>query len=234
MIGLTTALAAVQGGETPGGFAVPLDAAMQRIIGQLRQGKEVEYGFLGVELDPNFRPGTQIKNVTEGSPAWRAGLRRGHVILKVNDEPVRDHDDLFLLVGTLLAGSEARLEVDMGQRVQTVTVTLAKFYVPTEKMIASNRPPAARGLRVDYTSVLVQRMPPAPRVYAGVTVREVLSGSPADKARLQADKVITKVNNNAVNSPADFYREMQSLTGPVQLTVLTPEGGEKQVTVENR
>ncbi|MFL5340794.1 MAG: trypsin-like peptidase domain-containing protein, partial [Gemmataceae bacterium] len=49
-VGLTTAQAAVAGGDTAGGFAVPLDARMSRIIDVLRRGEEVEYGFLGISL----------------------------------------------------------------------------------------------------------------------------------------------------------------------------------------
>ena len=49
-IGLTTAKAALTGVETPGGFAIPISAAMGRIIDVLKRGEEVEYGFLGVQL----------------------------------------------------------------------------------------------------------------------------------------------------------------------------------------
>ena len=55
LIGLTTALAAISGSESAGGFAVPMDAKMQRIINRLKEGKEVEYGFLGVTSDPSLK-----------------------------------------------------------------------------------------------------------------------------------------------------------------------------------
>ena len=48
LIGMTTSLAAVVGYEKSAGFAIPFDESMKRIIESLRQGKEVEYGFLGV------------------------------------------------------------------------------------------------------------------------------------------------------------------------------------------
>ena len=53
LIGLTTAQAALVGSEAPGGFAVPLDGPMKRIIDVLVRGDEVEYGFLGVTVPPN-------------------------------------------------------------------------------------------------------------------------------------------------------------------------------------
>src|SRR5262249_54410989 len=82
LIGLTTSTAALSGTETPGGFAVPMDIHMRRIIEKLRQGEEVEYGFLGVSLQPetNAGKGVYLADVTGNSPASRAGLQRGDVI----------------------------------------------------------------------------------------------------------------------------------------------------------
>ena len=100
LIGLTTSLAAIAGGETPGGFAVPMDAGMRRIIEVLRRGEEVEYGFLGVVFqrgpeDGRGRGGVLIKSVLPGSPAQHAGLRDGDTLLRVNGVEVNDADDLF-------------------------------------------------------------------------------------------------------------------------------------------
>ena len=77
LIGLTTAQAALAGSEAPGGFAVPLDGPMRRIIDVLARGDEVEYGFLGVQFQPESRGGhgVTLMGVAEGSPAAAAGLR---------------------------------------------------------------------------------------------------------------------------------------------------------------
>ena len=80
LIGLTTALAALAGSETPGGFAVPLDAGLKRIIDVLTRGEEVEYGFLGVRFRARTRRRTgacMIDGVLAGvagrsGRAWRA------------------------------------------------------------------------------------------------------------------------------------------------------------------
>jgi serine protease Do len=235
LIGLTTAQAAISGSETPGGFALPLNAPMKRIVEQLRQGKEIEYGFLGVSGNqgPSLA-GVTIIGVTPNSPAHHAGLQPGDRILKINDELVYELDDLFLHIGVALAGSEVKIEYQhggFGPNLHT-KARLAKFYV-AGKMIASNRPPAPRGLRVDYASILAQRYRGL-RVPSGVVVREVLPGSPADTARLQPDKVITQVNHRDIQTPADFYREMEANTGPVVLTIQSPEGRVDEVRVETK
>src|SRR5262249_9225932 len=76
--------------------------------------------------------GVRVVEVTPGSPADRGQLRAGDTILAVNGTPLRDNDDLFLAVGGLLAGSEAKLDVrspGAGRQVHVANVTLAKFFV---------------------------------------------------------------------------------------------------------
>src|SRR5207248_2465839 len=113
-----------------------------------------------------------------------------------------------------------------------VTVKLAKYYLsPDKKSIASNRGPVPRGLRVDYTSTIVQRAVGMIRIPPGVVVREVVPGSPADLAKLQVDRVISRVGDRTVNTPAEFYEEMEKSKGPVELTLLNPSGGSDKVSV---
>src|SRR5205823_4617678 len=97
-----------------GGFAVPFDDGLKRIVEVLRKGREVEYGFLGVQMDPDARPGkgVRIYETSPGSPAGRAGLVNGDVILAIEGHPVHENDDLFLYIGTQLAGSTIELEVE--------------------------------------------------------------------------------------------------------------------------
>ncbi len=237
LVGLTSALAGITGGETPGGFAMPLDGGLRRIIDVLRRGEEVEYGFLGVWLrSPEKVPDgyVQIDNILPGGPAKRGGLRGegGDFILSINGTPVHTIDQLFLVVGMHLAGSTVRVEAANkpdGPR-RTCTVKLAKYAVPGP-IIASKRPPARGGLRVDWASTLSLRWRSIPD---GVVIREVVPNSAADKARLQPDMVITRVNNRPVTEPAEFYREMGAANGPVELTFLTSDLREERVTIDSK
>jgi S1-C subfamily serine protease len=233
MIGLTTALAAIQGGETPGGFAVPLDAGLRRIIEVLKRGEEVEYGFLGVRFDPRVERtgGVLLAHVYPGSPADRAGLHARDLITAVGGTPVRDTDDLLLALGVQLAGSRIRLEVRPYGRTrrETLDVTLAKFYVPGKKIATEKGArPFFRGLRVDDTSLLVQQppLPLLPRVPAGVLVSEVQPSSPAATALFKAGDIITHVNGRVVNTPAAFYEAVQGLAGRVELTLAASNPGQ--------
>lgn len=221
MIGLTNTLAALGGTEMPAGYALPMDANIKAIVETLKRGEEVEYGFLGVGLPTAERRGVgyTIGTPVQGSPAERAGLHAGDTILSINGARIRDRNDLFVQIGMSLAGSTIHLEVlrDSSGSTTPHTAVLAKADVPMP-FIASRRygVKEAGGLRVDYTSVLAQRthmpyMPP------GVVIREVQPGSAADRAHLQADRIITHVNGRPVNTPTEFYREFGQSKGSAEL-----------------
>lgn len=227
MIGLTTALAAIHGGETPGGFAVPVDAGMRRTIDVLKRGEEVDYGFLGVGFQEQQRQddgGVALSHVTSGSPAERQGkLNRGDVILAINDQPLRHSDDLFVLLGKQLSGSSIRLSVRSRAGIRrTTVVTLAKFYVEQKAIHSSlGQRPFFRGMRVDYTSLLVQRTPRMSWIPQGVLITEVQPNTRAATAQLKPGEVITHVNNRIVRTPSDFYRAVAGSAGRIEL-LLSP------------
>lgn len=238
LIGMTTPMAAVTGAETAGGFAIPFDRNYRRIVEVLRAGREVEYGFLGVQAEPvtpeddSGRDGLRLLSVVPGTPAASAGLVPNDIVLAIDGIPVGDQDDLFLHIGAALAGTELKLAVRRGAQPLPVDVTLAKLDHPLPG-IASNRPKPVHGLRVDYGSVLLvqkQNAPRgavAPRIPQGVAVRELEPGSPAEakfKAINDAPNqwLITRVNNKPVSTPTDFYREAVRLP-TVSLRLVNPD-----------
>jgi S1-C subfamily serine protease len=231
LIGLTSSLAAMAGSETPGGFAVPLDPWMRRIVDTLKEGKEVEYGFLGVSFkNPLVAEGIQLASVHPGSPADKAGLKMDDQILKVNGVEVHEVDDVFLPLAKFRPGDQVSLVVARKENLVKVEkppikATLAKYAVQG-KVIAANRP-EFRGLWVDYTSLLI--LPPLqpldqgffnyPRIPTGVLVAGVKPHSPAARV-LKAGEVITHVNGKEVSTPADFNKEVKNLNDGVEMTLL--------------
>src|SRR5262249_28316236 len=160
-----------------------------------------DYGLLGVNLEPTPRgKGARLTNVSASSPAAKAGLQAGDLIVKVDGKDIHHNDDLFLALGMAQAGETVKLEVarSVGGVIEQkeTKATLAKFLV-SGKIIARNRP-SFRGLRVDYTSLLVQEpgflraMPP------GVWVREVKPRSRA-AAYFKTGDIITRVNDETIS-----------------------------------
>jgi S1-C subfamily serine protease len=216
LVGLTTAQAALTGVDAPGGYAIPLDDILRRIVEVLLRGEEVEYGFLGIStrLDATrfLQPGegVEIDRVIANAPA--AGmLRAGDVVLAVNGRPLREYDDLFLNLAAGLAGRSVALTVRRDGREFVTDVPLVKAQVgdidPTTRRlkdefatIATNRPRDWYGLRVDYSSCKL-----SDSIRRGVLVREV-TGQARNAPLTPYEDIITHVNDQEVLSPADFAR----------------------------
>jgi serine protease Do len=231
-IALTSSLAGVGGTNAAGTYAFPFDVGLQSIIAVLKQGQEVEYGFLGVRFEPAKNgEGVKLAFVTDGSSAQSAGLRMEHIILSVNGTPIHDSDDLLRVLSTQLAGTKVHLEVRKpgGAAREKVDVVLAKYYVGG-KVIATElgKRPFFRGLRVDDTSLLVQQPgSPVNEIPRGVLISDIQADSPAAKADLKPGTVITHVNNHQVTSPKTFYETiLNHKEGAVELTLLPADQGQ--------
>lgn len=205
LVGLSTSLAALTGGETAGGYAVPMTANMLRIIDVLKKGQEVEYGFLGVSVHPDVRPpvaGVLVQGVSPGTPAARAGIRGNDVITAIDGHPVRDNDDLFLHIASALAGNEVTVTL---RGARTITARLVKA-AHSEPFIASNQPKPVFGITVDYLSTV----PGDGTIEAGVLIREIAVGSAGERKlgewAAKSRLVIVAVDGEVVNTPAEFHK----------------------------
>src|SRR5579864_856652 len=151
LVGLTTAAASAGGFDAQAGYAIPIDPMIKRVIESLKQGKEAEYGFLGIKLDGH---GTnRVGDSQPGTPAGEGGVLSGDAIVEVGGIPVTDSDSLLLAINAMPIGEPIKLKLIRQNEILEKTVVLAKYPVHGT-VIATNRPAPWRGLRVDYTSTL--------------------------------------------------------------------------------
>jgi S1-C subfamily serine protease len=107
------------------GFAVPVDE-IKRSLPALEKGQDVERAFLGVGSGPAPDGGAAVSSVVPDGPAARAGLREGDTIVEINDEPVRDSDDVSTVVNARRPGDQIRIVVRRDGERRTLTVTLGE------------------------------------------------------------------------------------------------------------
>ena len=232
MIGLTTSLAATSEYEQAAGYAIPIDDTFRRVINTLKEGREVDYGFLGVmheailagDLQPD-RPGLYVKHVTPGGPAARAGLSGGEWITHIGGRAIHNFDDLRLAVGRYAAGDGAPViyerRSERGNFSGTANIVLGKYHRAVDnkarEAIFTVRDPAWRGMTVDFASIVDRTNDGLP---TRVVTAEVAEDSAAYQAGVRSGMFIASIGATPIDSPAEFRRTVQSLTGEVTVTFI--------------
>ncbi len=232
MVGLTTSLAAVAGYETAAGYAYPVDEMFRRVVDTLKRGREVEYGFLGIEpgtlAETEVRQGLhgiRVERVEPGARAETFGIKIDDIVTSVNEKPIYNADDLVREVGQLPVEATAKLSVLRDGHERVIDVTLSKYPVRGAKIVTAPEP-SWRGLRVEYTTAIID---PEIRKVAGmkffddrVVVSEVEADSPAWTAGLRPGALITHVGRRAVRTPAQFEAAVAEQKGDVRLRTGDP------------
>ncbi len=230
MIGLTTSLAAIEGHERAAGYAIAVDKAFRRAMGLLMEGREVEYGFMGIrpgELKESERAagrrGVRVQSVVNGGPAV-GHVRRMDVVTHIDGTPVDSLDGLLLAIGCSPAHQEIQLRVLRNGDPLNVPVKLTKNRIWGDS-IATVKASPWRGLRVDHPAAMrpfsdVWQIPTE-----CVVVREVLKGSPADEAGIRTGMQIHRLEDFPVNSVSTFDQVSAGLSGTVRVEVRDLRGG---------
>lgn len=231
LVGIASSLAAIEGYERSGGFAIPIDPQTRWIVETLLAGREVEYGFLGLrpervvlreELAERLGQTTaaEVNDLRRGSPAQVAGLRDRDLIVAIDGQPTRSDLDLMRQVTLHPPETVIQVTVFRGESELTLKVKLGKWPVQDDEGIIATerRYPLWRGVAVDYPTGRERYFRTLLEVPAAVVVTEVAPNSPAQEARLQPGDFITHVNGKPVRTPAEFAEAVKSLkTGDVTL-----------------
>ena len=210
VIGINTAIIA---GAQGLGFAVPINQAKWIMEQILKYGK-VKRGKLGVVIQPltpqlakyfNLNYGVIITQVMKDSPAEKAGLKAGDIIIAVNGNKVEDPNDLQKYIMRKLPGTKVIITVLRDKEKKDIEVVLGSW---DEDVDVGNlhELEVKYGLIVkDITPQIVERYK-LPKVPYGVVVYGVKYGSPADEAGLRSGDIIMSINRHPVRSAEDFWK----------------------------
>src|SRR5690349_20372045 len=220
LVGINTAIVTGGSGGNQGvGFAIPINMA-RNVMEQIVDHGKVIRGHLGVavqSVDADMAKafglsqggGALVAEVTPGSPAAKAGIERGDIILDLNGQPVNQPDDLSLNISELSPGSTVHLKISRNGATRTVDVTLDELTESAEKS-APGQPgtPALQGVQVQNMTPAVARDLGISPTTSGVVVTSVDPSSAAASAGLQEGDVIQEVNRKPVRDVAQYNRTL--------------------------
>jgi serine protease Do len=232
-VGINAAIFSQTGGSIGIGFAIPVNLA-KPVLTQLADGGRVVRGWLGVSIQPvtpelakslklSDTAGALVSSVTEGSPAAKAGLQPGDVILQFNGERVARADRLPNAVATTAIGRDVPVAVVRDGNGMTLTVKVGEQAESREAASEGAKAPAALGLTVEpVTPRLAREM--RLRDERGVIVRDVEADSPAAEAGIRAGDVIVEVNRQPIHNAAEMRRQIDRQAKGTSVLMLVHRG----------
>ncbi|MFH1215860.1 MAG: DegQ family serine endoprotease [Pseudomonadota bacterium] len=219
MVGINTAIYSRSGGNIGIGFAIPANMA-KNVVDQLKATGKVTRGWLGVmiqnvnqDLAKQFgmeRPiGALVGEVSPDSPAAKAGIEAGDIIVAYNGKEILQMSMLPNLVAQTPVGNSAKVTLFRNGKTKEVTVTIARL--DEEEMgLAGEQSTAVLGLTVQELTPELARSFNI-KESEGVVIANVEPGSAASEVGLQPGDLIVEVNRQGVKTVADYNKAMTQI-----------------------
>lgn len=212
VIGVNSTIYSRTGGYMGVSFAIPIEVALD-VVKQLQTQGKVTRGQLGVAIQPVTREmaqafklespaGALVSHVQPGSPADKAQLRSGDIILSYNGKTIQEVNELPRLVASSRPGSQAKLVVWRNGTKRHINVTLGEL--PTEK--AEETSPVPSGQAPNRLGLVLRDIPPEQRQQLGIDhglVVEAVRGVAA-RTPIRPGDIIRRYNQTEVTDLAQF------------------------------
>lgn len=248
LVGINTAIFSRSGGNQGIGFAVPANLARGVMESLLKTGS-VQRGFLGVVLQPldddlvrEFKlvddHGALIAELQSGSPAEKAGLKNGDVVLTVNDKKVNGPRELQLMIGSMAPGAKANLKLISDGQEKSVTVELGER--PTKGLAAGkptpsdDEPDVLDGVTVADLDAESRKELKLPENATGVVIVQIDPDSPSAAAGIQKGDVVLEINRVPITDSKQAVEMSEKLKTEKKVLIRVQSHGKTRYAVIER
>jgi len=232
VIGINTAIIASGQGI---GFAIPVNMAKD-VVPQLKDKGKVTRGWLGVsiqevtpELAQSFgikeKQGALVAEVFKGSPAERAGLEQGDVIVEFDGKQIKESKDLPQAVAATPIGKNVTIKLSRNGHVISKDLKVGEM---DEKTTEVAKAPTGKKLGIGVQNItpdIAQAL--GLKDAAGVVVTQVESGSPAENAGIQKGDVIREVDRKPVKDVRGLMDQIAKAKDKENILLLVQRGGNR-------
>lgn len=243
VVGINSQIYSRSGGFMGISFAIPIDEAV-RVSEQLRATGKVQRGRLGVQIDQVTKEvaeslglskaqGALVRGVEQGSPAEKAGIEPGDIILKFDGKPIEKSSDLPRMVGNTKPGTRSTIQVWRRGNLKDMPISVGEFEAdkPVKKAAAPDKPQAGVVLKV--LGLTVSEMTDAQKkelkLRGGVRVDAV--AEPASRSGIQEGDVIVSLANIETPNVQALEAMVSKLDRSKPVSILIRRGEWAQYTV---
>jgi serine protease Do len=243
VVGINSQIASRSGGYMGISFAIPIDEAT-RVSEQLRANGRVTRGRIGVQIDQVTKEvaesiglgkpqGALVRGVEAGSPAEKAGVEAGDIIIKFDGKPIEKSIDLPRMVGSTKPGTRSALTVFRRGSTKDLSITVAEFDADkpqARKEREEKSPSSSAGQQLGLTvSDLSAAQKKEFRINGGVRVEAAVEA--AARAGLREGDVIVAIANVEIAGVREFEAMLAKLDKKKPVNVLFRRGDWAQYAV---
>ncbi len=233
LIGINTAIFSTSGGYQGIGFAIPSNMVKIVMESLIKNGKVVR-GWLGVSVQPltpqiakqfglKEQSGALIGDVVEGSPAEKAGLKRGDVIIKYDGNPVKDPAQLKNMTAGTPVGKEVLLHIVRDGKTEQVKVGITELS-STAQTVQGAFNNLLKGIHVQNMTPEIRKGLEIPARVTGVIVTDMEDGIPAENVLMRND-VIIEIDKNKISTVQDYEKMAEQIKPDQNVLLLIYRGG---------
>jgi serine protease Do len=234
LVGINTAIFSTSGGYMGVGFAIPANMAKTVMQSLIKFGKVIR-GWLGVNIQ-NITPelakhfsleqhqGALIADIGKNTPASKADLQRGDIIISMNGKEVKDATALKNMVASTSPGTKVMLGIIRQGEKKEVAVTLGEFPEKETPAAASVAKGVFDGVHVVNPTGMIRERYNIPEDITGVVVDQIDPQSEAAGILKQGD-VIQQINHQDIGSVKDFLDITEKLPKDTSLLLLIYRNG---------
>jgi Do/DeqQ family serine protease len=240
LVGINTAIFSRSGGSQGIGFAIPVNMVQVVVASARGGGSAVKRPWLGAKLQ-NITPeiaeglglkrasGALVAGISANSPAAKAGIKTGDVIVSIEDQVVEDQNGFDYRFGTKPLGGRAKVGLIRSGRETAVVVALQSAPDgPRDEIVIKSRSPLSGAKVGNLSPALAEELRLDPSA-EGVVVLELGKGSIAQRLGFQKGDVVIAINEKRVATS----KELERLTrDPSRLWLVTILRGGRQVTAQ--
>ena len=244
VVGINTAIFSRGGGNIGIGFAIPINMA-KKLLPQLRKGV-VTRGFLGVSIQPvnenlakelglKVTQGALVSNVIEDAPAKKAGIKRGDVIVSINEKNIDNPRQLSLAAADLKPGSMAKISIIRDGKKRDIKIQVGKLPGSSKEMAKATKPTLQKKLGIEgqnLTPELGKQI--GAKAKKGVVISNVLPDSPAALAGLRRGDVIVEANRKSIADTKQLRDALKKGENTGNLLVIERRGTTFYVALEGK